>query len=431
MRILHLVQRYYPAQGGAEVHIREISAYLAAAGCDVTVATTDALDFELFWDPKRRRATTAETIDRGVTIHRFPVRHLPAPQLAYAAIRRALWLGSFAPFVPTRWLERLSRFTPWTPDLWRWLETTADQFDLIAGMTICFEPLLAAGLAAAKRRGVPFVAYPLTHLGAGKQPGRDVVSRFYTMRHQVEIVRQSDAALVQTETEKRFYENQGIPSERLIIAGPGVTPTEVMGGRAALFRQKHGLDGPFVLFIGSLSSDKGINVTIEAVRHLWAQGVMVDLVLIGAILSPFKRYWDSLPADARERVQLLGPVDDQEKKDALAACSLLALPSRTDSFGIAYLEAWLYGKPVIGAQTWGVQDVIGDGEDGLLVPFGNAPALAAAIQSLLNDPQRAEAMGERGRQKTLANYTWPIKGAISADVYKRLTSRFDGVNIGG
>ena len=167
MRILHLIQRFWPAQGGAESHLGAFSARLAAEGHQVTVVTTDALDFELFWDPHRRRIASREDTHDGVRILRFPVRHLPVSTLAYSGTRRLLWLLSAVRPVPSSALWHLARFTPWVPDLEHWLTTTDEPFDLVAGMTICFEPLIEMGLRFARRRGLPFVSYPLTHLGAG------------------------------------------------------------------------------------------------------------------------------------------------------------------------------------------------------------------------------------------------------------------------
>jgi glycosyltransferase involved in cell wall biosynthesis len=420
MRILHLIQRYYPARGGAESHLNEISAHLAALGHSVTVATTDALDFELFWAPNRRRIPADESWERGVRILRFPVRHLPAPQLAYPAWRRLLWILSAAPFVPVSALTYLSRFTPWVPDLWRWLDATDETFDLVAGMTICFEPLLVAGLQFAQRRDIPFVNYPLTHLGSGPQPGQDALSRFYTMRHQLALVKASDAVVAQTPAEGAFYTACGFPEQRIVVAGPGASPDAVLGGDGARFRKRHGLEGPVVLSIASMSYDKGSMHTVEAVRRLWQAGQAVELVLIGAVLEPFKRFLAGLPAEDRDRIRLLGAVDEDEKRDALAACTLLAMPSRTESFGIVYLEAWLYQKPVIGAKTWGVTDVISEGEDGLLIPFGDVPALAAAIDYLLSHPDEATAMGRRGEAKVYAQHTWARKVTLSEELYSRL-----------
>ncbi len=424
MRILHLIQRYWPARGGAEILFEEISAYLVAQGHEVTVATTDALDFELFWDRKRRRVPEPTGVQAGVRILRFPVRHLPVGQLAYPAVRRLLWLLSAVRPVPPQLLAILARTTPRVPGLWRWLDTTDESFDLVAGMTICFEPLLDAGLGFARRHALPFVVYPLTHLGAGEEPGADPLSRFYTMRHQLALVLESDALVAQTAAERDFYVALGYPHTQVVTAGPGVTPAEILGGEGARFRERHAIpEGrPIVASLSAMSYDKGTVHAVEALRRLWQAGVDVELVLAGAVLAPFRAYLEKLPRADRERIRLLGFVSEDEKRDMFAAADLFAMPSRTDSFGIVYLEAWLYGVPVVGARTWGVNDVISDGVDGLLVPFGDVEALAAAITRLLNDPQLRSEMGERGRRKVYADHTWDHKHTLVESLYQRLAA---------
>ncbi len=419
MRILHITQRYFPVRGGAEVHFGEISAYLAAQGHNVTVATTDVLDFEAFWDPRRRRIADRAALQDGVRILRFPVRYLPLPGIAYPGVRRLLWLLSMVQPLPVALAARLSRFTPWVPDLWRWLQKTDESFDLVAGMNICFEPLLEAGQRFARSRDIPFVIYPLTHLGAGAKPGEDALGRFYTMRHQVDLVLRSDALVAQTPTERDFYVERGLPSARARVVGPGVHPDAVLGGDALCFRQRHAipLQSPLVLALSAMAYDKGTVHVVEAVRRLWEQGRAVELVLIGALLTPFQRYLAHLPAADRTRLHVLGPVSEEEKRDALAAADIFALPSRTDSFGIVYLEAWLYQKPVIGARTWGVTDVIADGEDGRLVPFGDVLALAETIAFLADNPDVRAAMGARGKQKVYALHTWEHKHALVHQLY--------------
>lgn len=421
MRILHLIQRYWPARGGAESHMSELSARLVAAGHQVTVATTDALDFELFWNPQRRRIASREDAHDGVRILRFPVRHLPISTLAYPGLRRLLWLLSAVRPVPVGALFRLARLTPWVPDLGRWLATTGEPFDLVAGMTICFEPLLAAGLQFARQRGLPFVNYPLTHLGAGIQPGADALSRFYTMRHQVALVRDSDAVVVQTPTEGDFYINRGLPPDRVIIGGPGVNPADVLGGEAARFRQRHNLNGPVVVSLSAMSYDKGTVHLVEAVRRLWREDRQVELVLAGAMLALFQHYLSTLPEADAKRLKMLGPIPDAEKRDMLAAADVFAMPSRTDSFGIVYLEAWLNRLPVIAARTWGMSDVVRNGEDGLLVPFGDVSVLAQTLGRLLDHPEERTALGLRGEQKVLQQYTWEHRYAPVRDLYERLS----------
>ena len=89
--------------------------------------------------------------------------------------------------------------------------------------------------------------------------------------------------------------------------------------------------------------------------------------------STFEGVYGELPEAHRVRTRRLGPVRGQLKQDMLAATDLFVLPSRVDSFGIVYLEAWAYGLPVIGCRAGGVPDVIDDGQDGLLVNYGDEP----------------------------------------------------------
>ncbi|HYN90251.1 MAG TPA: glycosyltransferase family 4 protein, partial [Ardenticatenaceae bacterium] len=362
------------------------------------------------------------TVQDGVRIVRFPVRHLPLSPLAFAAWRRLLWLLSAVRPVPVALLARLAHYTPWVPALSRWLEQTGERFDLVAGMTVAYEALLLAGLGFARRHGIPFVVYPLTHLGTGAQPGGDALARFYTMRHQVSLVQASHAVVAQTPTEARFYEARGVSPGRVVVAGPGVNPSALLGGDGQEFRRRHNLQGPLICSIAAMSAEKGSVALVEAVRRLWQAGRELELVLAGSILAPFQHFLAGLPSSDRGRVRLLGPIEEAEKRNLLAAADLFVMPSRTDSFGIVYLEAWLYRLPVIGAQTWGLGDVISHGHDGLLVPFGDVPALAEAIATLLDDPGRRAAMGASGEEKVYRAHTWEHKYTIVRNLYTRLTT---------
>jgi glycosyltransferase involved in cell wall biosynthesis len=400
----------------------ELSSRLVADGHQVTVATSDAHDFELFWDPRRRRFPAGESQIQGVHVHRFPVRHMPISRLSYPAWRRLLWIGSRIRPLPIAFLARAARQTPLIPRLWHWLATTSQQFDLVAGMTICFEPLLDAGLQFARTRELPFVAYPLTHLGAGPRPGADSLSSFYTMRHQVNIVLQSDALVAQTPTERDFYVQRGLPIDRTVVAGPGVSPDRLAGGDGRRFRSEYDLQGPIVACIGSMAFDKGTVHLVEAMQVLWRQGLDVTLILAGALLAPFRRLLANVPDEDKAKMVVLDSIDESTKLDLLDAMDIFAMPSRTDSFGITYLEAWTYGKPVIGARVWGIDDVIRHGEDGLLVPFGDPAALARSLLDLLHDSQLSDRLGERGREKVMAEQTWEAKYDITRTLYERLAA---------
>ena len=95
-----------------------------------------------------------------------------------------------------------------------------------------------------------------------------------------------------------------------------------------------------------------------------------------------------------------------DRRDALAAASLVVRPSRTESLGLVYLEAWANAKPVIAADIAVTRELIEPGCDGLLVPFGDAHALAAPIRQVLEHPRESEKMGLQGQQKVQSRFSW-------------------------
>jgi phosphatidylinositol alpha-1,6-mannosyltransferase len=114
-----------------------------------------------------------------------------------------------------------------------------------------------------------------------------------------------------------------------------------------------------------------------------------------------------------DSVRFLGAVGDEERNLWLRRANVLAMPSRLpaggfagEGFGIAYLEAGAYRKPVVAGNVGGALDAVGDGETGLLVDPRDAGALAQALTTLLLDPQLAARLGDGGRARALAS-AWP------------------------
>lgn len=414
MRILHVIQRYWPYTGGSERHLQAYAERQSAAGDDVAVWTTDALDLEYFWDRAKSRVDRFEDHHNGVSIRRFPVQQLPGKSLGYAAVRRLLVEMAAVRLVPRSFLESVSRFAPRVPSLERAL-ATHPSVDAVHCMNICFESMLLAAERYARRVGATFFLTPLIHLGESDQSG---VRRYYTMRHQLALLARADGVLAQTAIERDFLIGHGVPAEKISIIGVGVDTPEGAYGDAARFRSTYSLDD-FVCYVGTTAYDKGTVHLVEAMRRLWAAGRTERLVLAGPTMDHFTSYLAKLPMADRERIHVLGFIPEEDKRDLLAACWLMAMPSRTDSFGIVYLESWLAGRPVVGARAGGVPEVIVDGEDGLLVSFGDVPGLATAISRLLDDRALADRLGRVGQAKVLRQHTWD-------DVYARAAAVFAG-----
>lgn len=404
MHLLHVIQRYYPFLGGSERYFQAFCERFAADGDGVEMITTDAWDLEYFWDPRRRRVEDAVTEHNGVRIRRIPVRHLPVPSLTHRTIRRlmaesARW--NFPGQIPL--LRVAGHYGPWVPSLRAVLREGTTRPDLIHSANIAFESMIAESARQARALDVPHVITPFVHLGEGQESR---VRRYYTMPHQLRLVREADAVMVLTGIEAEYLIGQGVSPERLHVVGAGINIKAVTGGDGSRMRERLGITGPLVLSLGAAAFDKGTIHLVQAVTRLNRAGHEVTVVIAGPVLSEFQRFLDTLDARDRRWVQLLGFVSEEEKRDLLDAADVLALPSRTESFGLVFLEAWANGKPVIGARAGAVPAVVEDGADGLLVPFGHVAALAEAIRILVTDRNLAARFAARGRAKVIDETTW-------------------------
>jgi glycosyltransferase involved in cell wall biosynthesis len=300
------------------------------------------------------------------------------------------------------------------------LSAVPDPVDVVHGINISLEWPVVAAWRFARRRAIPFVVTPFVHVG---EAGREDVLINYVMPHQLEVLQDADAVIVQSDIEKNTLHRLGVASERVFRVGMGVDLDELTGGKGARFRAKYGITGPMVTFLGVVTYDKGSFHLIQALERLWERDDDVTLVIAGAPVEEFERFYRRLAAETKRRVRRVGVVRGQEKLDLLAATDMLVLPSRIDSFGIVYLEAWAYRKPVIGALAGGVPDIIEDGEDGLLVPFGDVTALCDAIHTLVEHKDLARSMGVQGRAKVESRYTWDRIYARIDGIYRKVRSQ--------
>lgn len=113
------------------------------------------------------------------------------------------------------------------------------------------------------------------------------------------------------------------------------------------------------------------------------------------------------------RVIFKGVVSDQELIELYKDCDVFLMPSSQEGFGIVFLEAMAFKKPVIGGNHGGTPEVILDNETGFLVEHGDVDALADRIAMLLKDPELCKRMGEAGRRRVEENYTFePLRNKL-------------------
>jgi glycosyltransferase involved in cell wall biosynthesis len=194
------------------------------------------------------------------------------------------------------------------------------------------------------------------------------------------------------------------------VGGVGIWPSEFNSRNGLIIRNRYGIkSNPIVGFVGRADKLKGIILLIEAMRVVWNWNENVRLILAGP--KPDRngevaRCLNELKFEDRARIVEIHDFSENDKASIYDAFDVFVLPSIAESFGIAYLEAWMCQKPVIGGRIGSTQSVIQENVDGLLVDPGNSKELADKIIHLLRDQNLQNTMGKAGYAKTMKYHTW-------------------------
>lgn len=145
-----------------------------------------------------------------------------------------------------------------------------------------------------------------------------------------------------------------------------------------------------VVYFGRLEEVKGVDVLVGAMGRLWRAGRTARLVLIGhdtqwGAREKMSARLKRIAASHRDRITFIDAQPPDRLFPAIAASAMVVLPSRWESFSLAALETMALGRPLIASGVGGMAELVRDGANGLVVPPGDEPALAGAIDRLLDD----------------------------------------------
>jgi phosphatidylinositol alpha-1,6-mannosyltransferase len=179
-------------------------------------------------------------------------------------------------------------------------------------------------------------------------------------------------------------------------------------------RERYGLaDRPVVLCVSRLMPRKGQDTLVSALPAIRSRVPGALLLLVGG--GPYRDRIERLAhrTGVADHVVLAGPVPDEELPEHYAAGDVFAMPCRTrnrgldvEGLGIVYLEASATGLPVVAGDSGGAPDAVLPGETGYVVPGRDVAEVADRVSELLLDPQRAAAMGVRGRAWVEEAWGW-------------------------
>lgn len=378
MRVLMLSQFYPPVMGGQERHVRDLAHALATRGHEVEVATIategdegTTLDGAV---PVHRLRTTAQRMPRLYTEsgrpHALPVSD---PELR-AGIGRLLVERRFDVVHAHDWIVN-SLLGPARRTRTPVLLTQHDYSHVCAtkrmmrGDVVCPGPAPVACVRCASAQYGPVVGPGVVLANvAGRRARRANVAAFIPV-----------SATVAARTALMGYSHYEVI--------PNFVPNDILVDPTSLDGDQSG--GP-ILFVGDVTRDKGVDVLFDAYRRLSNSS---RLVLVGRVLP-------DAPVDRPSGVELLGPTRPDEVLVHMRTARIVVVPSIVlDASPTVVLEAMAAARPVVASSSGGITDLVEDGETGILVPPGDAAALARALDSLIDDPTRAGAMGRKGLER--------------------------------
>ncbi len=354
--------------------------YYARGLLQAAIAQLPEVEFELWYGGPRH--------DAGLAGPNVKIRRLPLP----AKLSQKLAMSAYGFLIP--WL----------------LSWTGRKPDVFLAPNFVFLPGLRAQRKIAVIHDLTFEFYP--------QYMTPKIRRFLHV-FTVRTARQADAIIVNSANTKNDVAKQyQIDPTKITVAGPAVDHQRFRpGGRP---NPSYGIDGPYILFTGSLEPRKNVGGLLAAYEQLDPSlQKQFALVLAGgkgwlneAIMATIERL-------RQQGLQIIttGYVDENDLPDLYAGASLFAYPSFYEGFGMPVLEAMSCGVPVVTSRGGALAEVAG--EAAVLVDPNDTADLARAISKILTDQDEAKRLAAAG-VKRAQEFSWTRSGAKLAAVIRNL-----------
>ncbi len=194
-----------------------------------------------------------------------------------------------------------------------------------------------------------------------------------------------------------------VPENKIVVLPNAIEPPPPVSEEAVRRLRAQWAKGPLLGTVARLEPQKGLDTLLEAIALLQSDIENVRCVIVGEGKERERLEVMARALGVADNVLFVGPRRDVPV--VLAALDVFVLPSRFEGLSLALLEAMAMGCPVVATAVSGSVEVVRHEETGLLVPPGNALALAEAIKRLLYNPHGARHLGDAGRRWVLRRYT--------------------------
>lgn len=382
-----LVTPRWTRDGGIATHVMASATALAEHGVEVCVLAA---------------RTEYDASIPGVTVFH-------SPDLYYAEASPEKRLGDAASLRPTA--IHMHQFDD--PEIVAFMQTRAPVLVSAHGYTACTSGVhyFRPGRECTRRHG-PGCVFNLTMRGcAHKSNPRRFPSGYRQAGRALEALRRADLAISYSTAVDRHLSINEVTRRRVVPLFP--TTASANGSGHATRRR--------VVFAGRVVAPKGIDVLIRAAREVDGEFIVCG---DGWRLDAMRRL--ALRLGVQDRIDFKGWLAAEDVARELADASVVAIPSVwPEPFGLVGIEAFAAGRPVVASATGGVGDWLDDGVSGLCVKPGDPRALAQALNELLADPARQQAMGAAGKKTVAARFSQAHHVSALVDAYRCARSSWE------
>ncbi|MFW9773263.1 MAG: glycosyltransferase family 4 protein [Candidatus Heimdallarchaeota archaeon] len=425
--VLLLPTRFFPSISGAEFYFQRLAEILTSNyNYSIDIYTSNAIDFKALRSSSGKIITKHDKYFFNVNnlkINRFPVE--------YGIHENDILdkLKSIPAFIELNLPDKsLKKFINNGPFLDSLLDSLLGKFDLHYDLIhTTFFPYFncVISLIIGKAINKPVICTPFFHFSNPR----------YLDNELIEVLKKFDYIIACTNLEKKFLTQEcDINPEKIKVIPMGVDYEQFKNfpqksPKIGYFKQKFFNEKEkkyrLILFCGYKNYEKGALSILKAIPYILKKKKKIYYVFIGPSTIAFNKELSKISKLNNSRIINFSPDNmtgyfDKKKIAAFKEADIYLMPSRSDAFGISFLEAWAAGKPVIGARIGATPEVIRENIDGLLVEFDNPIDIAQKVNLLLKNKKLKKKLGSNGQLKVIQNYTWEKVAQKTHSLYQQI-----------
>ena len=429
--ILFLPTRYFPSISGAEFYFQRIAEILTFRfNYNVDIFTSDAIDFKALRDPRGKvvkKNNKHYGVVNNLKINRFSVNYNTSED---EALKNLKMIPSFKSLnLSDDCVKSFIKNGPYLGDLIDYFINDPDlNYKLIHTTFFPYFNLILS-LMVGMQNNIPKICTPFFHFSNPR----------YMDLKLIDVLKKFDLLIACTNIEKQILINEfKIPKGKIIVIPMGVDYQRFKRVHISTYNNyffkknyfdKKEINYKLVLFCGHKNFEKGAISILKAIPFILQKIKKIYFVFIGPSTRAFNHEFSKIHRYKDVRIINLTPDNlsgyyDKKKLTAFKEADVYLMPSRTDAFGISFLEAWAAGNPVIGARIGATPEVIEENIDGLLVEFNDPKDIAQKVIVLLKNKKLRRRLGLNGQSKVSQRYTWDIIARQTHFTYQSLINNY-------